>query len=57
MCDGKKVSAVYRIRQSHQNPFSIIHFARRPVFNPLALEMDIYTVAHHLCKMLIFYVP
>ena len=23
--------------------------------NPLALELDIYSLAHHLCKMLIFY--
>jgi len=27
------------------------------VFNPLALELDIYSLAHHLCKMLIFYEP
>ena len=27
------------------------------VFNPLALELDIYSSAHHLCKMLIFYEP
>ena len=26
-------------------------------FNPLALELDIYSSAHHLCKMLIFYEP
>ena len=26
-------------------------------FNPLALELDIYSLAHHLCKMLIFYEP
>jgi hypothetical protein len=25
--------------------------------NPLALELDIYIVAHHLCKMWIFYEP
>ena len=25
--------------------------------NPLALELDIYSLAHHLCKMLIFYKP
>ena len=24
------------------------------VINPLALELDIYSLAHHLCKMLIF---
>ena len=24
-------------------------------FNPLALELDIYSLAHHLCKMWIFY--
>jgi hypothetical protein len=23
--------------------------------NPLAVELDIYSLAHHLCKMLIFY--
>ena len=26
-------------------------------FNPLALELDIYSLAHHLCKTLIFYEP
>ena len=26
-------------------------------FNPLALELDIYSLAHHLCKMWIFYKP
>jgi len=26
-------------------------------FNPLALELDIYSLAHHLCKMSIFYEP
>ena len=26
-------------------------------FNPLALELDIQRVAHHLCKMWIFYEP
>jgi len=25
--------------------------------NPLALELDIYSLAHHLCKMSIFYEP
>jgi len=25
--------------------------------NPLALELDIYSLAHHLCKMWIFYEP
>jgi len=25
--------------------------------NPLALELDIYSLAHHLCKMCIFYEP
>jgi hypothetical protein len=25
--------------------------------NPLAMELDIYSLAHHLCKMLIFYEP
>jgi hypothetical protein len=25
------------------------------IINPLALELDIYSLAHHLCKMLIFY--
>ena len=27
------------------------------VINPLALELDIYSLAHHLCKMRIFYEP
>jgi len=26
-------------------------------FNPLALELDIYSLAHHLFKVLIFYEP
>ena len=25
--------------------------------NPLALELDIYSLAHHLCKILIFHEP
>jgi len=25
--------------------------------HPLALELDIYSLAHHLCTMLIFYEP
>jgi len=27
------------------------------LYNPLALELDIYSLAHNLCKMLIFYEP
>ena len=27
------------------------------VINPLALQLDIYSLAHHLCKMWIFYEP
>jgi hypothetical protein len=30
---------------------------RKSSFNPLALELDIYSLAHHLCKVLIFYEP
>ena len=30
---------------------------RCTVFNPLALELDIYSLAHHLYNMLIFYEP
>jgi len=31
---------------------------RRYIYtNPLALELDIYNLAHHLCKMWIFYEP
>jgi len=26
-------------------------------FNPLALELDIYSLAHHLCETWIFYEP
>jgi len=26
-------------------------------FNPLAVEVDIYSLAHHLCKMWTFYEP
>jgi len=29
----------------------------KPQFNSLALELDIYSLAHHLCKMQIFYEP
>ena len=32
----------------------LIHISH---FNPLALELDIYSLAHHLCKMCIFYEP
>jgi len=31
------------------------HF--RALLNPLALELDIYSSAYQLCKMLIFYEP
>ena len=27
------------------------------LFNPLALELDMYSLTHHLCKMRIFYEP
>jgi hypothetical protein len=27
------------------------------LINPLALELDIYSLAHHLCKISIFYEP
>jgi len=37
------------------SPNWIISFLE--VFNPLALELDIYSSAHHLCKMWIFYEP
>ena len=30
---------------------------RSVCLNPLALELDIYSLAHHLCKMWIFYEP
>jgi len=30
---------------------AIIHQNLRLFFNPLALELDIYSLAHHLCKM------
>ena len=26
-------------------------------FNPMAMELDIYSLAHHLCKMWIFHEP
>jgi hypothetical protein len=35
---------------------SVVTITKR-VFNPLVLELDIYSLAHHLCKMLIFYEP
>ena len=34
-----------------------LSFQHRIQINPLALEMDIYSLAHHLCKMWIFYEP
>jgi len=27
------------------------------MFNPLALELGIYSLAHHFCKLWIFYEP
>ena len=33
------------------------HRATNTIFNPLALELDIYSLAHHLCKMWTFYEP
>jgi hypothetical protein len=32
-------------------------YASAHYINPLALELDIYSLAHHLCKMGIFYEP
>jgi len=30
---------------------------RKKGINPLALQLNIYSLAHHLCTMLIFYEP
>ena len=36
----------------------IIHYSIIwPVINPLALELDVYSLSHHLCKLWIFYEP
>ena len=34
-----------------------LHRGRHVVFNPLAPKLDIYSLAHHSCKMWIFYEP
>ena len=36
---------------------SLLSASRSCFFNPLALELDIYSLAHHLCTMWIFYEP
>ena len=36
---------------------NIIGWDHRGSINPLALELDIYSLAHNLCKMWIFYEP
>ena len=50
---------------SEDNIHAQFHGSHHPSFisppttllNPLALELDIYSLAHHLCKLPIFYEP
>ena len=46
----KKEVAILKKRQGNPIPPLSCHI-------PLALELDIYSLQHHLCKMLIFYEP
>jgi len=43
-------------RSQTSTPYFLEH-SRMNLFNPLVLELDIYSLAHHLCKMLILYEP
>ena len=36
---------------------TVIERASKWLFNPLVVELYLYSLAHHLCKMLIFYEP
>ena len=45
---------IKKLRQSYCHQYSLCDYGH---FNTLALELDIEIVAHHLCKMWIFYEP
>ena len=50
------------IREIKPRRMMCVHLVRsllqpEQLINPLALELDSYSLAHHLCKMLIFYEP
>jgi len=58
----KKYLAYFIFRDAydvHSNTFNLLFslFPNTETFNPLTLELDIYSLAHHLCKMWIFYEP
>ena len=46
-CTQNKIP--WKVSQIKELPLKLVQF------NPLALELDIYSLAHHLCKMWIFY--
>ena len=57
-----QVSHPYKTRNKIQSTLIIvgiytIDFSNDYCLNSLALELDIYSLAHHLCKMWIFYEP
>ena len=41
----------------YEKEVGFVNTASRWPFNPSALELDIYSLVHNLCKMLIFYEP
>jgi len=54
------VTLVTSTQQSSSSHVQVnILFAKLQIslINPLVLELDIYSLAHHLCKMWIFYEP
>ena len=68
-CERKLVFVSSRIRtwpwttderEAKERQFIVVResgYQLLEAINPLALELDIYSLAHHLCKMWIFYVP
>ena len=54
----KYIYIYYSVTSTRQSYQSSKHSSKlRMYLNPLALELDIYSLAHHFCKMWIFYEP
>ena len=51
LCNQIIIPTGYSLKLICQRIFRALYF------NPLALELGIYSLAHNLCKMLIFYEP
>jgi len=51
------VESQYQVSSKAIEGFICFCLFEYALFNPLALEVDIYSLAHNLCKMWIFYEP